>query len=171
MNDRGLNLTPTQMLKGFLLSQVVEEDEKTILNEIWKNMIFELHKITENEDLEFFKSWLRAKYAETIRAGKKGAPNEDFEKIGTRFHSWVRDNIKKIGLINAYKINDFIKQDCIFYVKLYLKINKATSELSKGLESIFYINDRGLASSIYLPLLLAPVKLSDNEKVIDKNYL
>jgi len=168
MNDRGLNLTPTQMLKGFLLSQVVEEDEKTILNEIWKSMIFELHKITENEDLEFFKSWLRAKYAETIRAGKKGAPNEDFEKIGTRFHSWVRDNIEKIGLINANKINDFIKQDFVFYVKLYLKINKATSELSKGLESVFYINDRGLASSIYLPLLLAPVKLSDNEKVIDK---
>jgi len=168
MNDRGLNLTPTQMLKGFLLSQVNSDEEKTALNEIWKNMIFELHKIAENEDLEFFKAWLRAKYAETIRAGKKGAPNEDFEKIGTRFHSWVRDNIKKIGLTNANNIYEFINNNLVFYVNLYLKINKATKELSKGLESIYYINDRGLASSIYLPLLLAPVKLSDNEKVINK---
>ena len=98
MNDRGLNLTPTQMLKGFLLSSIHDDDEKKELNEIWKNKIHELHKLGETEDLEFFKAWLRAKYAESIRAGKKGAPNEDFEKIGTRFHSWVRDNIKKIGL-------------------------------------------------------------------------
>jgi len=62
MNDRGLNLTPTQMLKGFLLSQVNSDEEKTALNEIWKNMIFELHKIAENEDLEFFKSEICRNY-------------------------------------------------------------------------------------------------------------
>jgi uncharacterized protein with ParB-like and HNH nuclease domain len=168
MNDRGLNLTPTQMLKGFLLSNVDRDEEKTILNEIWKNMIFELHKISKNEDLEFFKAWLRAKYAETIRAGKRGAPNEDFEKIGTRFHSWIRDNIKKIGLTSVNEINEFIKYNFVFYTKLYLKINEASRELLKELESIYYIQDRGLASSIYLPLLLSAARLDDNEKVINK---
>lgn len=168
MNDRGLNLTPTQMLKGFLLSSVNSDEEKKELDELWKNKIFELHKIDQNEDLEFFKAWLRAKYAETIRAGKKGAPNEDFEKIGTRFHSWVRDNKNKIGLKDGINIYEFINKDFNFYSKIYIKINKAIKDSLNGLESIYYIYDRGLASSLYSPLLLAPIKLDDNEETINK---
>jgi uncharacterized protein with ParB-like and HNH nuclease domain len=167
MNDRGLNLTPTQMLKGFLLSSVNSDEEKKELNELWKNKVFELHKIDQNEDLEFFKAWLRAKYAETIRAGKKGAPNEDFEKIGTRFHSWARDNKNKIGLKDGSKIYEFINKDFNFYSKIYLKINEAIKDPINGLESIYYIYDRGLASSLYSPLLLAPIKLYDNEETIN----
>lgn len=168
MNDRGLNLTPTQMLKGFLLSLINSDDKKKELNEIWKNKIHELHKLDDNEDLEFFKAWLRAKYAKSIRAGKKGAPNEDFEKIGTRFHSWIRDNIKKIGLKGGNEVYDFIDKKFTFYVNLYLKIHSAIEQLSKGIESIYYIDDRGLASSLYLPLLLSPIKFDDDEKTIDK---
>ena len=168
MNDRGLNLTPTQMLKGFLLSLINSDEEKKELNKIWKNKIYELHKLGETEDLEFFKAWLRAKYAESIRAGKKGAPNEDFEKIGTRFHSWVRDNIKKIGLKGSNEVYEFINKKLTFYTNLYLKIDSATKKLEKGLESIYYINDRGLASSLYLPLLLSSIKLGDDEITINK---
>lgn len=168
MNDRGLNLTPTQMLKGFLLSRINRDEEKKELNEIWKNKIFELHKIDEKEDLEFFKSWLRAKYADTIRPGKKGAANEDFEKIGTRFHSWVRDNIGKVGLKGGNEVYKFINKDLKFYVDLYLDIDEASEELTNGLESIYYICDRGLASSLYLPLLMAPIKPNDDKKTINK---
>lgn len=168
MNDRGLNLTPTQMLKGFLLSSINSDDEKKELNEIWKNKVFDLHKLNETEDLEFFRAWLRAKYAESIRAGKKGAPNEDFEKIGTRFHSWVRDNVKKIGLKGSREVYEFIDKKFTFYSNLYLKINKAIGQLTEGLESIYYINDRGLASSLYLPLLLSPIKQDDDQETMEK---
>jgi uncharacterized protein with ParB-like and HNH nuclease domain len=82
MNDRGLNLTPTEMLKGYLLSNMNIPEQKLELNELWKNRIFGLkEKIDKDEDNEFFKSWLRAKYAQSIRPGKAGAENEDFEKI------------------------------------------------------------------------------------------
>ncbi len=168
MNDRGLNLTPTQMLKGFLLSLVDSDDNKKELNEIWKNKIFELHKFDENEDLEFFKAWLRAKYAESIRAGKRGAPNEDFEKIGTRFHSWVRDNITKIGLKGSNEVYDFIDKKFSFFINVYKNIIFAVEKLEEDLESIYYIDDRGFASSIYLPLLLSPIKLEDRESTINK---
>ena len=80
------------MLKGYLLSKMDSDDKKIELNELWKKRITELREIFKEEDLEFFKSWLRSKYAQTIRPGKKGSANEDFEKIASRFHSWVRDN-------------------------------------------------------------------------------
>ncbi len=81
MNDRGLNLTPTEMLKGYLLSSVNEEKQKNELNGLWRTDIQRLNEIAPDTDSEFFKAWLRSKYAETARQRRKGAENEDFEKI------------------------------------------------------------------------------------------
>ena len=91
MNDRGLNLSPTEMLKGYLLSQINQEKRQE-LDDFWRTRIFQLKENDKDEDLEFFRAWLRSKYAKTIRPSKEGAENEDFERISTRFHDWVRDN-------------------------------------------------------------------------------
>jgi len=91
MNDRGLNLTPTEMLKGYLLTHLKEAERIDELNNLWKEKISGLHKYSTQEDLEFIRAWLRSQYAETIRSATRGAENEDFEKIGTRFHTWVND--------------------------------------------------------------------------------
>lgn len=168
MNDRGLNLTPTEMLKGYILSNLADVESKKQVNELWKNMIEKLRKISKEEDLEFFKAWLRAKYAESIRPGSKGAANEDFEKIGTRFHQWVRDNREKIGLNNSEDFYFFVEKNMKFYLDIYLKINSAANKFNKKLDSIYYINQRGLASSIFYPLLMAPITLQDDEKTIIK---
>ncbi len=168
MNDRGLNLTSTEMLKGFVLSSIKDVNQKHEINETWKENVFKLKSISKEEDLEFFKSWFRAKFAETIRPGKKGAANEDFEKIGTRFHSWVRDNKEKIGLKNSGDFYSFVNKEFSFFVELYIKISDALLKLNNKIDSIFYINERGLASSIYHPLLIAPISIEDDEKIIDK---
>ena len=168
MNDRGLNLTPTDMLKGYLLSNIELQEKKLELNELWKKRISELHVLNKEEDLEFFKAWLRAKYAETIRPGKKGAENEDFEKISTRFHSWVRDNKDMIGLEKSSSFYDFINIQFNFFSNLYLKIDKAATELQTGLEHVFYIESRGFPDSFYFPLIMSPIKITDDEKTIKK---
>ncbi|MCE9653556.1 MAG: DUF262 domain-containing protein [Nitrosarchaeum sp.] len=168
MNDRGLNLTPTDMLKGYLLSNVESPEKKIALNELWKNRMADLHDIDKEKDLEFFKSWLRAKYAETIRPGKKGAENEDFEKISTRFHSWVRDNKNLLGLNGPSSFYDFIKIQFDFYSKLHLKIYEASMNLQKGLEHVFYVESRGFPVSFYNPLIMSPIKVTDDAKTIDK---
>lgn len=168
MNDRGLNLTSTEMLKGYVLSNVKDNEQKHRLNEFWKDNILSLKKISKEEDLEFFKAWLRAKYAESIRPGRKGAANEDFEKIGTRFHSWVRDNKSKIGLASSQNFYDFVMKNMGFYADVYRKIQVATTKFNKELENIFYISERGLATSIFYPLLMAPINLDDNEETIRK---
>lgn len=166
MNDRGLNLTSTEMLKGFILSNIKDDKQKYELNEFWKEKVFNLKKISKDEDLDFFKAWLRAKHAETIRPGRKGAANEDFEKIGTRFHSWVRDNKIKIKLKVSQDFYNFIINNMQFYSTIYLTIQSATENFDRQLESIFYISERGLASSIFYPLLMAPINPTDDEKTI-----
>ena len=37
MNDRGLSLTPTDMLKGYLLAQIADEDSRRRAGSIWKS--------------------------------------------------------------------------------------------------------------------------------------
>ena len=98
MNDRGLNLTSTEMLKGYILSRFGEAKDREKANQFWKESIQTLHKQSKEEDQQFFQAWLRSQYADTIRQSKAGSSNEDFEKIGTRFHSWFRDNLPKMGL-------------------------------------------------------------------------
>jgi len=179
MNDRGLNLTPTEMLKGYLLSNLKTDDEKGALNELWKKRITQLKDLDKTADMEFFQAWLRGKYAETIRQTKKGATDEDFEIIGSQFHSWVKNNHEKIKLDKIISFSDFIKKYFDFYSKQYIKIFNAANNYSKEFEHIYHIENRGLglAPSLYYPLLLSPIKLDDDEEIINKklklvsNYL
>ena len=98
MNDRGLNLTSTEMLKGYILSNIHDSARRHKVNDRWRKAVQELHEWSKDEDQRFFQAWLRSQYADTIRLGSAGSQNEDFEKIGTRFHRWVRDNLDKLGL-------------------------------------------------------------------------
>lgn len=174
MNDRGLNLTSTEMLKGYVLSRFGDFDRRQKANAQWKASIQGLHEFDKDEDQRFFQAWLRSQYADSIRPGKVGSKNEDFEKIGTRFHSWVRDNLSKMNL-NADLSNDFerfMDEDFRFYLHHYIKILKAEESLSNEYEHIHYIKCWGIASSLSYPLLLAPLCIDDNEStVIEKMSL
>ncbi|MEM5552045.1 DUF262 domain-containing protein [Pseudoalteromonas neustonica] len=164
MNDRGLNLTPTEMLKGFLLSKYRDDDKRKQANELWKKTIVELKAFDKEEDQRFVQAWLRAKYAESIRQGKAGSLNEDFEKIGTRFHNWVRDNLGKIGLAKGgeAEFSAFINNEFKYYVAAYKRIRLAENALTPALASIHYIHQWGIASSLSYPLMLAPLKITDS---------
>jgi len=170
MNDRGLNLTPTEMLKGFILSRFKDNETRQKANEIWKKAVQELHNYDKDEDQRFFQAWLRAKYAETIRPGKAGSKNEDFEKIGTRFHSWVRENLQKMALVehSSEQFDVFIKRDFLFFHNAYLTILKAQETFDKSVEHLYYINDWGIASSLSYPLMLAPLVVTDDPDTVRK---
>jgi hypothetical protein len=45
MNDRGLNLTSTEMLKGYILSRFVETKDREKANRFWKESIQDLHSL------------------------------------------------------------------------------------------------------------------------------
>jgi hypothetical protein len=167
MNDRGLNLTSTEMLKGYILSRFGDQKDRDKANRFWKESIRNLHLHSKEEDQQFFQAWLRSQFADTIRQSKAGASNEDFEKIGTRFHSWFRDNLPKMGLKadSPSEFRTLIHDEMKFYLRAYLDILDAQKKEKPGWENVFYIEQWGIAPSLAFPLMLAPLKSSDSPDV------
>lgn len=169
MNDRGLNLTPTEMLKGFVLSKITDKKERTEINEIWKNEIQKLHEYGDTVDQSFFQAWFRGKYATSIRPGKAGSENQDFELIGTRFHNWFKDNHKILfKLKTSDDFYNFFKLQFPFFVKWYTKSWDAQADFENDLSHLNYINSWGIAESLQDPLLLASIKFDDDKTTIKR---
>jgi len=170
MNDRGLNLTPTEMLKSFILSKFTDSKKRQKANELWKKSMQTLRGYDKDEDQRFIQAWFRSQYAITIRPGKADSKNEDFEKIGTRFHSWFRDNLDKVGLTDEISedFELFIDFDFKFFLKSYLNILNAERTFNPALEHIYYIKRWGIANSLGYPLLLAPLMKNDDEDTVQK---
>ena len=98
------------------------------------------------EDPKFFHARFRSQYADTIRQSKAGSSNEDFEKIGTRFHSWFRDNLGKAGL-KAYspiEFRSFVQDRLRYYLRAYLDIVAAQKSEKPGWEHVFYHHHWGI---------------------------
>lgn len=169
MNDRGLNLTPTEMLKGYVLSKINDKDKREEINDIWKIEIQKLHKHGETTDLAFFQAWFRGKYAESIRPGKAGSEDQDFELVGSRFHSWFKDNHESLfKLISSDDIYNFFKNEFSFYVNNYLLICTAQTDFNPKMPHTLYIRHWGIAESLQNALLLAPINFGDDEETIQR---
>ena len=169
MNDRGLNLTPTEMLKGFVLSKVADKKQRNEINAIWKEEIQNLHEYDEDADQRFFQAWFRGKYAVTIRSGKVDSEDKDFELIGSRFHNWFKDNHKTLFNLNSSEdFYEFFKNQFPFYVKWFINICKAEIDIDINMPHVYYVKNWGIAVSLQNPLLLASVNFSDNNNEIAK---
>ncbi|MEQ9322383.1 MAG: hypothetical protein RIF41_24670, partial [Polyangiaceae bacterium] len=164
MNDRGLSLSLPEMLKGYVLANVRHEDDQRKVNTLWKGHMQGLRELGDEEDVDFFKNWLRARYADTIRPGRKGAENRDYERIGTEFHRWVRDQKDLVGLGPPDAFVPFVMRDLDFYAKQTLRIRHASRALTPGLESIFYNDDRGF--TLQTQVLLAALAPTDSPDTI-----
>lgn len=167
MNDRGLSLTPTEMLKGYLLSEISDDEKRLKANDIWKEKVALLKEIDKSEDETFIRNWLRAQYAETIRDTKAGAENKDFDIIGTGFHKWVRDEKNKLGLDSSEKFIKMI-QEFNYFCDLYIKIKKYENNFDKEYEHIYYNAQIGF--TLQTMLLLAPICLNDTEDIVKKKF-
>ncbi len=170
MNDRGLTLNPTEILKAFLISKIEDkypENERKAedVNSFWNERIqkIRLETKSDNADVDFFKAWLRSKYAEDLGSGKT-----DFENIGSQFHTWVKTNTKKIGL-NSYKdFYYFMRSDFDFYSSLYLNINTYKQNCVAGFEDLYITRYFGLPDSLSYPLYMSPISKIDDEITVNK---
>ena len=162
MNDRGLALAPTDMLKGYLLANINDTQQRNRANILWKKRATELKEYGREEDADAIKSWLRSQFAESIRERKKGATPQDFDRIGTEFHRWVRDNNQRLGLDGKSKnFAAFIEHDFAFYSQWYYRLRRAAYEFTPGLEFVYY--NAGVNFTLRYPVLLAPLCFDDSE--------
>lgn len=172
MNDRGMTLSPTEILKGYLLSKIKEEHKSEEANEFWKNRILKLNRETKADaDLEFFRAWLRSKYAETTRATRAGAENEDFELIATQFNTWIKNNTKKIHLRKSDDYYFFIVSDFSFFSEIFINLYYYKSNNIDEYKDIYINNFYPIADSLYYPLLMASISKTDDERIIREKIL
>jgi hypothetical protein len=168
MNDRGLSLSPTDMLKGYVLSNINDAKKRVAANELWKERIQALASDGKEADADFFKSWLRSQNAQSIRVGGKGAEPGDFDRIGSEFHRWVRDTREDLGLQGSDGFLRFIRQDFDFYSRHYLRLMRASRQLTPGLEHVYFNAQSGF--TLQPMLLLAPIWPVDSEAVVDLKW-
>lgn len=164
MNDRGLSLTPTDMLKGYLLANITDPDARNLASKVWRERVSECQQWGKEEDADAIKAWLRSQHARKIRERKRDAKPEDFDLIGTEFHRWIRDQEELLSLAKPSDFARFIQRDFKFYTAQYLRARKAGSELVAGLESVHFIAQHKF--TLQYPVLLAPLLPDDPETEI-----
>lgn len=169
MNDRGLSLSNTDMLKGYLLASISDTAKRAEANKEIKHWLMAFSKIdyewgVKETESDFFKAWLRAKYARDIRERKKGAKPEDFDLIGTEYHRWVRSQAPLIGLSCSDDFNAWVRRDMRFYARVYIELVDATWYLTPGLESVRFNSDHGFTQQFQV--LLAPLLPTDDEATV-----
>lgn len=163
MNDRGLSLTSTEMLKGYLLSEIKDDTVREKMNHLWKDKVLMLKADEDKGDETFIKAWLRAHYAETIRDTKAGAINKDFDIIGGSFHKWVRDEREKLGLNSSNNFELFIKKFARF-ADVYKFIRKTETNFNEATKYVYY--NAQVNFTLQPQLLLAPVCYEDSWEII-----
>lgn len=167
MNDRGMSLNPTEIVKAFLLSKMENEQQAEEMNNVWKDRMMKIKAVAGDEgDMSFFRAWLRSKYANTKRSKTANSENEDFENIGAQFHSWLKGHLKQLFLIKPKDYYLFVKSDFDFFSNLFLTI--ATMRQDKD-SSLNLVSNYCIADSLYIPLLMAPIcKVDETETIKEK---
>jgi hypothetical protein len=166
MNDRGLSLSPTDMLKGYLLANIADPTKRTVASKVWREHVGALLELGKDEDADGIKSWLRSQHAATIRERKRGAQAQDFDLIGTEFHRWVRDQEKALRLATSADYGRFIEQDFSFYTRWYQRLRLASVKRTEGLECVFYNAQHNF--TLQYPVLLAPLRMDESEEMAER---
>ena len=162
MNDRGLRLTTTDMLKSYLLAMIRDPEKIESANRLWRARVAALGDMVDKGDSDFIRNWLRSKYAETIRERRKDAVPGDFDVIGTAPHKWVRDHREDIGLRKAVDYAALVDRDFDRLSKRYLQLLEASQKLTPGFEEVFYNAWNGF--TFQYPLILAAISPADDDE-------
>lgn len=155
VNDRGLPLTPTDMLRGYLLSNIDDAARRNVTSETWRKQVQRLQSIDKEDSTDAIKAWLRSQYAKSI---------QDFDQIGSEFHRWVGERNKALDLTDTDSFATFIERDFAFYSDQYHRLRLASRELTSGLECVYYNAQNNF--TLQYPVLLAPLRIEDTEEDI-----
>ena len=162
MNDRGFNLTSSEMLKSLLLSKIKDAEVRRRCDQKWKENIQRLVSVDKDCEQDFFRAWLRARYLINVK------DTSDIDAIGIGFHRWVKNNMKLFKLTSDSKIESLITDELSFYISIFLSIRVSETSSNGLYTSIFVQNPYGVASSLAYPLYLSVVNQSDLQKDIQE---
>ena len=174
MNDRGLSLNSAEMMKAYIIQQAAEADRIQV-NHMWQDNInriksasaYDTSGLVNTQDVEFISTWLRAKYADSMRDNKRGAKDGDYELLGDKFHTWVLKNARsRMNLTTPQNYKDFVLIEMTRVTDIYLRMKEYGSKLTEGYEEVFYNANRDLTYQTMLAI--AAIGNDDPKDVVDK---
>ncbi|HBN04272.1 MAG TPA: hypothetical protein DD434_00580 [Bacteroidales bacterium] len=154
-NDRGKELEPHEVLKGMLLG-VLDVNEKEKCNDIWNEGLktfFSIDNNYKNVDT-FFRTYFRAKYADNAF---------QYEQFSGKYHRNLLTNEKIVNDLDRSKpskIENFIKEDFIYFYKIFLEIQKHAKDRTNLYIESNFANDQGHQTL----LIISALKLNDTER-------
>jgi len=133
INDRGVRLRPYEILKGKLLGQINKiELDKGDYNGLWENKAAEINAFREDELDNFFRFYLKARFAATRKEGQRFDGDYHREMFAPDM-----DNV--LGLLhNPTKVKTFLKGDFTSYSNLYIKLRSAYDEEQSDFRAVYY---------------------------------
>jgi uncharacterized protein with ParB-like and HNH nuclease domain len=165
MNDRGLRLSSVEMIKGHLLSKICDE-KRNAANIRWKEVMQKLNSGDVPRDIDFVQTWLRAKYAQTMRDRKADAENRDFELIGNAPNKWLIENRPNIGLKTENDYERFIFEELSFYADLYNRLQCYSTTYNKQFQFVYY--NAHLDFNLQIQAIMSAVDIHDSSDDINR---
>ena len=133
INDRGVRLNPYEILKGKLLGQIDKiELDKDDYNGLWETQTKRVNAFRDNEIDNFFRAWLKAKYADTRKEGQRFDGDYHREMFTTEMNNLLQLDH------NPAVVKPFLKETYTYYTDLYVRIWQATQVLSADYPCVFY---------------------------------
>jgi hypothetical protein len=167
INDRGVRLKPYEILKGKLLGQIDKlELETGGYNELWDEHVRRVNDNREDEVDNFFRYWLKAKFADTRKAGQRFDGDYHREMFKT-------DLNMTLGLDHdPLRVKTFLREAFSYYAQLYSKLWKATRDEDAQYPAVFYNRLNELDSQFMLVLSACTVddpREGDKIRVVAEN--
>lgn len=159
INDRGVRLKPYEILKGKLLGQIDKTELSSLaFAEIWDSRVQELAVYGEDSMDDFFRSWLKGRFADTRPAGRRF--DGDYHR-----EMFKADMNSKLALEhNPQAVKNFFKSEFEYYTKLYSRVQNLSRDISSGFEATFYNGPNIMQFDYQSALILSACTVNDPDE-------
>ena len=133
INDRGMRLRPHEILKGKLLGQINKRElAQDGYNDLWERQAAAINSHEPDLLDEFFRFFLRAKFANTRGEGQRfdGAYHREM---------FTRDMDNRLGLSRSPDdVKAFLKGEFSYFAGIYERLLSASKQPRSGLQHLYY---------------------------------
>lgn len=159
INDRGVRLKPYEILKGKLLGQIDKlELENGGYNELWEERVRSVNVNREDEIDNFFRYWLKAKFADTRKIGQRFDGAYHREMFMADMNALLRLDHE------PSQVKAFLKGAFSYYAGLYAKLWKASQQEDAKYPAVFF-NSLNELDSQYL-LVISACTVNDPQEEV-----
>jgi hypothetical protein len=159
INDRGVRLKPYEILKGKLLGQIDKyELDHGDFNALWEGQLQAVNRFREDELDTVFRYWLKAKFADSRKAGQRFDGDYHREMFKADLNATLQLDH------NTTEVKAFLKGPFRYYTSLYARLVSASRQESDT-EIALYCNGLNEQDNQFM-LVLSACKVDDPDESV-----